>query len=138
VSEIINIKVSAGSRTIYLDVKEQEDGSRFLSIREVKHGGDDAGGSRVIVDQKYIRDVHRAIEDVLAFIEPGTKWKAYTLADKRAEHARAYAPWTHEQDVALTQGFRAGRSRAELSKMLGRSEDGISARLLRLGLIDRR
>jgi len=137
-SEIINIEVSAGSRTIYLDVKEQEDGSRFLSIREVKHAGDPAGASRVIVDQKYIRDLHRAIGAVLAFIEPEPTGKSYTLAEKRTKHARAYAPWTEEQDAELTTGFQAGRTYAELSEILGRSEKGVTARLLRLGLIDRR
>ena len=51
---------------------------------------------------------------------------------------RGLAVDLYEQDAQLTEGFRADRSVAELSKLLGRSEQGITARLMRLGLIDRR
>lgn len=35
-TEIMNIKISAGSRRLYLDLKENADGSRFLSMSEVR------------------------------------------------------------------------------------------------------
>lgn len=34
--EVMNVKVGAGSRTLYVDLKENPDGTRFLSISEVR------------------------------------------------------------------------------------------------------
>lgn len=51
-------------------------------------------------------------------------------------HPRAYQRWTEDEDAELTERFRAGCTVAEMSKMHGRRPGGISARLVRLGLID--
>ena len=50
-------------------------------------------------------------------------------------HPRAYQRWTPEEDVELTDQFRAGYTVAEMAKMHNRRRGGISARLVRLDLI---
>lgn len=51
-------------------------------------------------------------------------------------HPRAYQRWTEDEDAELTEQFRAGRTVAEMSKMHERRPGGITARLVRLGLVD--
>jgi hypothetical protein len=51
-------------------------------------------------------------------------------------HPRAYQRWTAEEDAELTEQFHAGCTVAEMAKMHDRRRGGISARLVRLGLID--
>ena len=46
--------------------------------------------------------------------------------------------WTAEEESLLTQLFRKGESNAQIQMELQRSESAVSARLVRLGLIEHR
>jgi hypothetical protein len=54
----------------------------------------------------------------------------------QGRHPRAYQRWTEDEDAELTEHFRAGCTVAEMSVMHERRPGGITARLVRLGLID--
>ena len=45
-------------------------------------------------------------------------------------------PWTEEEEKVLLELYNEGLSKKELSQRLGRTINSISARLLRLGILD--
>jgi hypothetical protein len=53
----------------------------------------------------------------------------------RARHAKAYQPWTAQDDDVLRAAHEAGTPLAELVPVLGRNESALSSRLARLGLL---
>ena len=65
--------------------------------------------------------------------QPPTESKRRTRV--RAEHARAYARWTTDEDSLLRLRFAEGASVEELSEALRRQPSGIRSRLVKLGLI---
>ncbi len=62
--------------------------------------------------------------------------KAYTLAAKRADYARAYAKWTSQEEEMLKKLHSEGRSPQEISAILERNLGAVQSRLVRLGLAD--
>ena len=135
-TEIISVRVKAGSRTLYVDLKETPDGSRFLSISEVKHGADVR--SRILIDEQYVPDLFRALGAVLDFIAPKRAAKLYTLEEKRRTHPRAYEAWTEEEDQRLKAGFAQELNVDQLAQRHGRAPSAIKHRLERLGLSPKR
>lgn len=47
-------------------------------------------------------------------------------------------PWDHEEEKVLTEEFRSGKSIADMAADHSRTEGGIRARLVRLGLMPER
>ena len=68
------------------------------------------------------------------FAEEGPSTESKRRARIRAEHARAYARWTNDEDSLLRLRFTEGASVEELSKVLRRQPSGILSRLQKLGL----
>jgi DNA helicase-2/ATP-dependent DNA helicase PcrA len=68
--------------------------------------------------------------------EKGRAAKSYDVTKTRAEHPKAYARWTKEEEELLRKQFLAGIKISQLAKTLGRKQGGIRSRLRRLGLID--
>lgn len=60
--------------------------------------------------------------------------KSYTLDDKRKIRARAYLPWSVEDDERLEALFSEGRSIEELAQAFERNEGAISSRIKKLEL----
>jgi very-short-patch-repair endonuclease len=60
--------------------------------------------------------------------------KSYDVAALRTVYAKAYMPWLPKEDVALSEKFREGYSRKELSDIFQRQPGAISSRLRKLGL----
>ncbi len=85
-SDIMSVKLRAGSRTIYLDLKQMDDGSRYLSIREVGRESRVTVPPRILIDEHFIPDLHRALGAVLDFLNP-----AVTIAP-RARPPRGPTP----------------------------------------------
>jgi len=63
--------------------------------------------------------------------------KVVNISKIREQHPRAYEKWTPEEDKRLTGFFRSGLRVEQIVKELERQPGAISARLDRLGLIDR-
>ncbi len=59
--------------------------------------------------------------------------KAWSLEQKRMEHANAYAKWTPEDDVLLGKLFDSGMSVSELMKRFDRNRGSIESRLRKIG-----
>lgn len=64
----------------------------------------------------------------------GQSPKSYTLDDKRKISARAYLPWSVEDDERLEALFCEGRSIKELAQEFERNEGAISSRIKKLEL----
>ncbi|MGW6144252.1 hypothetical protein [Streptomyces sp. NPDC055140] len=59
--------------------------------------------------------------------------KAYTVDDKREEHANAYRRWTPQEDQDLARRSAEGALLAELVEEFGRNEGAIVSRLKKVG-----
>ncbi len=60
-----------------------------------------------------------------------------SFAEIREKHPNAYRPWSKEQDEELKKLFTAGSKVADLMKSFGRKRGGITARLEKLGLVEK-
>ena len=49
-------------------------------------------------------------------------------------HAKAYAPWSKEEEQILTSYFHRGLSTKEIAELMNRNSGGISSRIKKLGL----
>ena len=134
--EVMSVRVEAGSRSLYVDLKENADGSKFLSISEVKRNGRD-GRSRILIDEEYVPELFRALCAVLEFLAPRRGPKSYSVEQKRQMYPRAYDPWTEEEEERLKEGFARGLSVEQLAQQHGRGPTAIRSRLERLGLSPR-
>lgn len=57
------------------------------------------------------------------------------LAEIQAEHPKAYAPWTAEEDQELTNLHQSGKSTSTIAGVLQRQPGAIRSRLKKLGLV---
>ena len=60
------------------------------------------------------------------------------LREIRAEHPRAYEPWSKEEDLRLGSMFAARKTADEISATLQRQRSAITSRLAKLGLLEKR
>jgi hypothetical protein len=131
--EFFSEKVTAGSRTYFLDVKESREGIRYLLISEAKRS---ASGEyeygRVLVFHEYAEEFCRALERTLTCFRPGHEAKGYDLGELRQRHARAYTPWSQEEDERLRQRHGQGASLATLAAEFQRQPGAIRSRLTKL------
>ncbi|HTW90722.1 MAG TPA: hypothetical protein VMH22_03350 [bacterium] len=56
----------------------------------------------------------------------------------RAEHPRAYEPWTKDEDLRLGSMFAARKTADEIAATLQRQRSAITSRLAKLGLLEKR
>lgn len=61
---------------------------------------------------------------------------AYSVDDVRKNFAKAYMPWTVEEDDLLKKTFNKGKSVREMAKIFERKEGAIHSRLRKIGVID--
>jgi hypothetical protein len=60
---------------------------------------------------------------------------AYRVEDLRRAHPNTHRRWTPEDEQQLRDRFAQGATIGDLVAELGRNEGGITARLIRLGLM---
>ncbi len=135
-TEVMNIKVRAGSRTLYVDVKENAGGGRFVSLRELRAGAEDER-SRILVDEAFVPALLRALRGVAAFLRderPRKSAPSATRAERRQAHPRAYEPWTDEEEQQLKEGHARGCGVGELARQLQRKPSAVRSRLHKLGV----
>jgi len=131
--EVMSVRVEAGSRTIFVDLKQNSDGSRFVSLTEVKRDESDVR-SRILIDEAYAAELARALAAVVAMVgdEPATR--SYSFEQERQTHPNAYQPWTREEDEQLKAAYTRSSSIEQLARNHGRAPSAIRSRLEKLGL----
>jgi DNA-binding CsgD family transcriptional regulator len=91
------------------------------------------------------RNIFRAAREALELLGPGdvepTEPSSGTIRVQderllriRAEHPRAYEPWTKEEDLRLGSMLAAGKTAEEIAEVLQRKRGAITSRLTKLGL----
>ncbi len=70
--------------------------------------------------------------------QPANRETAPWVVEARKVYPRAYEPWTDAEDVRLTDLFESGTPAEEIAATLERGLRAIAARLVRLGLIEKR
>jgi len=63
------------------------------------------------------------------------KTKVYSVDEIRKKFAKAYTPWTKEEDNLLKKAFKQGKPVSSLVEIFGRKEGAIRSRLKKIGLI---
>lgn len=143
--EVFSLRVPAGSRTLFIDVKKMPDGSHFLSLSELGRAkGAAEGRSRIVIDADYVDALQEALSAAVEYLDAtnpqaprGTAEGGQgTLAEIRKHYPNAYRPWSPKDDDALRTAFEKGEAMRELIRGFGRNAGAIRSRLRKLGLQD--
>ena len=102
-------------------------------VQALADGVDPYTGDRFPADGPYQRaDTVRALYAILEAAESGTKPKKPVDPNK----PRAGGKWTEEEEQRLRDAFNARKPFADIAKDHGRTQGAITARLVKLGLVE--
>lgn len=132
--EIFSEKVAAGSRTYFFDVKESDQGARYLVISESRQTGSTAEHYRVVVFEEHLEKFSEIFDQAVWVMARRDKSGTYNLDEIRQKYPRAYEKWTSEEDERLTSRYQAGLDLLELAAIFQRQPSSIQSRLTKLGL----
>jgi len=133
-------KVILNDKAFFLDLKEAKNGKNYLVITQ----------SKAIEDQRYerikmilfeneIQKFSHALNAVLENFTPKEIIKSPVtdaeIAKIREVHPKAYQPWTKEEEEVLIAFFNEDKPIPEIASTMLRQEGAITARLIKLGLI---
>ena len=133
--ELFSIKIPAGKRTYFFDIKESQGDIKYLVISESKQVAE--GGyqhNRIIIFEENIPLFIDGLIKTLEFLER-KKPKAYNIEEIRKKYPKAYMKWTKEEDDLLRNEFLQGKTIDELAKIFQRKPSAIRSRLQKLGLL---
>jgi hypothetical protein len=147
--EIFSERVVAGSRTYFFDVKESEDGTRYLVISESRQTGSTFDHHCIMVFEEHMERFSEIFDQAVwtlarreefrthcpNVIEERGNPKSYNVGEIRQSHPKAYEKWTPREDETLKTQRRAGRGISELAAMLRRQPSAIQSRLKKIGLL---
>ena len=85
-------------------------------------------------------DIFQAAAEALELADFAGTHKNYDerMAEIKQVHAKAYQPWTPEDDAQLTNAYRAGATVQALAEQFQRQPSAIRSRLAKLNLTDAR
>jgi len=126
--------VRAGSRTYFFDMKQSQDGTRYLVISESRKGDAGYEHHRVMVFDEYLEAFSQALTEMLTQTSKPEK-KAYSVDSIRKECPKAYAKWNADDDERLWSPHQLGRSANELASVFQRRPGAIESRLRMLALV---
>lgn len=134
--DLASIKVAAGKRTYFIDVKETREGAKYLKISESKRLEDGSyERHRVMIFEDDINGIVEALRTALkhfpTYKTPEVKSK---MKQTKEKFENAYKPWTDEEDLQLTQLFCEGKLPKELSEIFKRNVGAINSRIEKLEL----
>ena len=135
--ELFSERVVAGRRTYFFDVKESQDGAKYLVISESKLVGEgDYEHNRIMIFQEHIPTFIEGLKKVTQFIMSCDKAKAYDIEEIRQKYPKAYMKWTKEEDDNLRNEYFKGKTIEELAMIFQRKPSAIRSRLQKLGLLN--
>lgn len=135
--DITNIKIAAGKRTYFVDVKQTREGAKYLKVCESKRLDNGAyERHRIMVFEEDLNNLVEALRTALqhfsSYKKPGNQKSKMELSKEK--HANAYKPWTDEDDIKLTELFCQGKKPKELSEIFQRNIGAINSRIEKLEL----
>lgn len=135
-TELFSEKITAGSRTYFLDVKESRDGTKYLVISESRKGGkEDYEHNRIMIFQEYIPAFAKGLKKALKFAKRSSEAETYCVEEIRQEYPKAYAKWTEDEDGVLRDKYLQGDTVDELARIFQRQPNALRSRLRKLGLV---
>jgi hypothetical protein len=140
--ELASARVSAGSRTYFFDLKESQNGVRYLVISESREGKTGYEHHRVMVFEEHLDAFCACLNDFLGeFHGNQTVSRAEEAIPKEAlasalpkDRPVVHAKWTLEDDERLWSLHEAGCSLRELETIFQREPGLVQSRLTRLTL----
>jgi len=138
-TELYTQKLVKGKRTYFFDVKQTEQKDFYLTITESKRSVDGFVRNNVMVFEEDIEDFMVSFTQCLASYH---KLKEAHLIKKESNayskiqenHAKAYMPWTTEDDDKLESLYCEKKTIKELALIFERKEGAIESRIKKLGL----
>lgn len=138
-TELYTQKLVKGKRTYFFDVKQTEQKDFYLTLTESKRSVDGFVRNNVMVFEEDIEDFMVSFTQCLAsyhklkeahLIKP--KPNAYSKIQEN--YAKAYMPWTTEDDDKLESLYCEKKTIKELALIFERKEGAIESRIKKLGL----
>src|SRR5262245_15364675 len=123
--EIFSEKIAAGSRTYFFDVKESDQGVRYLVISESRQTGSTAEHHRVVVFEEHLEKFSEILDQAVWLMARKDKSKSYSLDEISRKYPRDYEKWTSEEDERLTSRYQAGLDLLELAAIFQRQPSAI-------------
>ena len=133
--ELFSQRIVAGRRTYFFDVRETQDGTRYLVISESRLVDGEYKHDRIMIFQEHIPAFIEGLKRTLKFMKRMDKVKAYDIEEIRKKYPRAYMKWTKEEDETLRDEYLRGKTIGELAKIFQRKPSAIHSRLRKLGLL---
>ena len=133
--EIYSIKVSAGRRTYFFDVKESSEGTIYLVISESAKKEESFIHHRVMIFQEHLEEFIEGFKAAVELAGKSYKPEIDKYERIRRKYPNAYRAWTKDDIHQLQKGHSEGRSVDELAKILGRQNGAIKSKLRKLGLL---
>lgn len=129
-------KVAAGSRTYFIDIKESNEGVRYLVISESRRTDETFEHERVMIFEENFLAFANALDAAFEFLGVRSKVarEPASLEEIRKLYPRAYEKWTEEEDERLRGLFNQGMKLKAIARDLQRQPGAISSRLVKLGL----
>ena len=128
------IRILAGNRTYFFDIKLSQNGERYLVISESERVDTAYQHDRVMVFEEHLEAFRAGLEKAITFLEVPSQPKSYSLEKIRQKYPRAYEKWSSEEDEQLKIKHSTGLGASELAKCFGRQPSAIRSRLTKLGL----
>lgn len=135
-------EVVAGGRVYQFTASALADGRTAICVRSGEAGAIDLNEISGTIAREDLAMVASAFRPELAAIGA---WHGIhfdeggrSLAQRRRDHPNAYAPWRKEHEDLLVKLHEEGSSISHIAKELGRKPGAITARLEKLGLLERR
>jgi len=134
--EITSIKVAAGKRTYFIDVKQTKEGATYLKLSESKRlDNGEYERHRIMIFEDDINNIVEALRTVLPHFKTYKKPEQKSKMEQTKEKfGNAYKPWTEEDDLKLTELFCEGKKPKELSEIFQRNVGAINSRIEKLEL----
>jgi len=130
-----SLKILAGNRIYFIDVKKSSEGARYLQVKEIfQAAGKIQERKSVMVFEEHIKRFKEGLELAWKYLGLMEKELA-TVAPKKPTYAKAYKKWQADEELRLRNDYQQGKSIKELSYILQRQPGAIRSRLKKIGLI---
>lgn len=132
--ELQPIKIPAGERTYFLEIKKLREGTKYLVISERKQN--DKGESqhdRVMVFHEHFPALFDGLVKLAPELGVNLHEQNFTTEIHKT-YPNAYAPWTKEEDEKLERLFCEGQTTKELAEIFQRQTGAITSRVKKLEL----
>jgi len=135
-NEIESLKVPAGKRTYFIDVKQTGESIKYLKISESKRlENGEYERHQILIFEEDINNIAEAVKQLLVHFPTYKKTETKSRMEKTKEQfENAYKPWTETDDLQLTQLFCDGSKPKELSQIFKRNVGAINSRIKKLEL----